>query len=172
MTERVQGTGGNQALNKGQRFWLFEVGECTDLELASCAGKTTTTTAPDASAEAKSCRKPRLKTLETKLSQGERLIKRLIEAGSQGVLTVELFAGQYCAKYTGRMSEQHLKYGHDYECKREGTLPGSNPTEQHRYFYTGFRGHRDRLHPLVAQAMERWEQLRAGGKIRLPWEIQ
>lgn len=102
-----------------------------------------------------------------KLSQEDRLFIRMMQNGPDGLTTVEMFTGLYCANYTGRLSDG-LKRGHQYKSEHLGKLPGDNPTAQWIYHYDGFTGNREQLKPQVLKALIEWEEKRG---VQLAQEI-
>jgi hypothetical protein len=152
-------------------FEIWEVDGCGQLlGLASSAARSTGTSANAAPAAGRSSRKSRAGAGWDQLNRGEKMALRMLQAGNVGVITSELFAGMYVAKYTCATSEMRLKQGHGYECRKVGRFPGQIETEQWRYWYAGFRGDRAALHPQLAAALERWESLTARLAGSKPWE--
>lgn len=92
-----------------------------------------------------------------KLSQEDRIFIRMMQMGNDGLTTVEIFSGLYCAKYTSRLSDG-TKRGHRYSSQGLGVLPGGDKTAQWIYRYQGFTGDRASLKQQVMEALLKWEE--------------
>ena len=148
-------------MDRDPHFELEEAQPC--LDFASNAATTTTTSAPSADPAAVESSK------DLKLGRADKVALRMMRAGSSGVTTSELATGLFIAKYTNATSEARAK-GHDYTTEALGTLPNGSATTQHIYYYLGFKGDPAKLKPALAQALNRWKQLRASGAIVYPFE--